>query len=1374
MKNLKKVLAMVLAFACTFSMFAGAKVFEDVPAGSDYSEAITMLSDLGVIQGKDDGKYHPEDTITRAEACAMIARLMTGDPNVSQYVGAQSFTDVAKGSWKDSAIGYCYINGIVIGVGNNKFEPDRAITDAEFVTMVVRAMGYETADMKQNYPFSYMSNAQAIGLLDGTNMVASTDALRGEDAQVIYNALFADYARGAKLVNTTHGTSVESYPTLAESVWGLERAAAGTWKNNKDGDKTATLEYCKAHTWVVLGADPENEGNIIAYPISDNDGELYVTDKDRVAYSFKYDGDASAVAGYQVELWGEGSHGEPEWDNKADKYVWSEDWTIKAIKTVKGQTAYDYNASMADSKEDNGEIVLGEETLDLDAVVKNTKYAQEYSVDQYVAEEYNGYDMDSDKNVEKALNVRDGAQYKLMDWDSDGDIDWVVVSSANYYKVEAVSSSRVTVSAMKAGNEETSTASDSDTWKLGDTTTIDGTDYKFVTEEDLAEGDIIEVTYAVSSDDDKELVTATITKVESETAELDKVSTKDTLELTFNGEVKKIAEANVWGDVIVPANPAKYEQFDDEELGTEFALWTNRNGFIVYSDYSTDTSNYLMVLDTGAGSDKTGDRKLATMDVLYADNSVKKDVEVISDLELDGYFEEDTTVVGDGTYEARSWDEKQVVGNVYKYWMNEDGVITKMEPMIDPDDTKNTKAGDTYYYDESADRLKTAENGNYVASLEEAKVIFAVIGTDEHGNDGYIEKDGTGLKVDAGNVLAVKQSDIPEIGADEYTKPTQMVDTDTDTWLNNKDYDYIADVNGNGEATAAVLGVNSFNKFNAASTNVGLVTSVSYDKNDVVEIEVAYKGEVTTVKSAEKVDFDDVVKAYDYNATTKTGTDKDLSSPKDTLGNDLTNEGLATYLKDNAAYAEITTNADGVLTNVTFMDKAGDNTVIGHYYQVSRNIIGDINGGNVAYGNETYRFYDDENLYSVGRLEVSDKDLADDVYYYTIDGTPTINGTKSADYTDEMLSVLNGFDGTPDIKAESESNLSESYVNNKYDKADTYEVADLVSKIGTDGEIVAAYTFEDALGEYPTVDKVVLDQDEYSVKAPVWGAANESVTIGWDELGDAKVASVEFVGEQPTGVNSLNFVDADNEVTVTVTDAVAVDEIKLSLKDAAGKELAQVTVKVTKDAENTLTVTPVVKLPTLTALSDVEPQKFAEYEVKNAAGNANQSVNVKIMKDGKDVTALFDVTAQDGELKIGTETTTPAGPATVVISKAGYPTYEMPIDVAKATATVEVKSNLNTASTIYVNVNGVTSEADGLALGLSKEDFVVEVKPAKSNDPWKEVAVSKSMVGGIGNINLQLATPLTTGNYEVRVTLKESANLKAADAVTGTVTVTAP
>ena len=162
---------------------------------------------------------------------------------------------------------------------------------------------------------------------------------------------------------------------------------------------------------------------------------------------------------------------------------------------------------------------------------------------------------------------------------------------------------------------------------------------------------------------------------------------------------------------------------------------------------------------------------------------------------------------------------------------------------------------------------------------------------------------------------------------------------------------YIADVDKNGKASAAILGVENFNKFNDAATTVGLVTSVSYDKNDVVEIEVAYNGEVTTVKSAEKVDFDDIVEAY--NKSSK--DDLSLSSPKDTVNNALfNNEKLSDFLKKNGAYAEITTDADGKLTAVTFMNKAEDNKVVGHYYEVSRRIITDVKYGNVAYGDAKF------------------------------------------------------------------------------------------------------------------------------------------------------------------------------------------------------------------------------------------------------------------------------------------------------------------------------------------------------------------------------------------------------------------------------------
>ena len=1188
MKNLKKVLAMVLAFACTFSMFAGAKVFEDVPAGSDYSEAITMLSDLGVIQGKDDGKYHPEDTITRAEACAMIARLMTGDPKVSQYVGAQSFSDVQKGSWKDSAIGYCYINGIVIGVGNNKFEPDRAITDAEFVTMVVRAMGYETADMKQKYPFSYMSNAQAVGLLDGTNMVASTDALRGEDAQVIYNALFADYARGAKLVNTTHGTSVESYPTLAESVWGLQRAAVGTWdKDNKDDEK-ATLTNCKAHTWVVVGADKKNEGNILAYPIKDDETDVYASEKNKyVPYSFKYAGDASAIAGYQVELWGEGKHGEPTWEKGEGKFVYSDNWEIKAIKTVKGQKAYDYNASMADSKDDNGEIKLDETTLKLESVADNAKELSKENTTKtnlttYLSkDEYNGEKIGDKKNVEKALNVRTGAQYKLVDWDSDGDIDWVVVDQASYFKVESVNSKRLTVSAMKADSKLQSKAEDeSKTWKLDDLN--DEKDYKVKYEvpKDLEEGDVIELTYKVAYDKGEkcEVITATATKVEADNAELDKVSTKDDLELTFGGEVSKIAQNAAFGDIIDPANPDKYADFDDEELGTEFALWKNRNGFIVYSDYATESSNYMMVLDTSNGKDKTGDRKEAKADILLADNSVKKDVKFATDLKIDGKNNGDTGYDKD----SRKWDETKVVGNVYKYWQDEDGVITKMEPVF----SNEAKSDTEYSYDESSDRLKNkGKQSGYAASLEGADVLFAV---KQHSDtkQNYIIKDEDGsLYVDDADVMAVKQSDIPDInnGDDNDTKTAKLVESNKDTWLGNSfDGKYIAEVGKDNKASAAILGVENFNKFNDAATTVGLVTSVSYDKNDVVEIEVAYKGEVTTVKSAEKVDFDDIVEAYDQSAE----KDLSLSSPKDTVNNALfKNEKLSEFLKKNGAYAEITTDADGKLTAVTFMDKAEDNKVVGHYYEVSRRIITDVKDGNVAYGDAKSYFYNDKNLYSVGYLDVTDTDLDKDVKYYSINGRPEINGKDSDDYKGVLLSVVNGFDGTPDIKAESDSVLVESFVNDKFDDADTYEIADLARKI--DGDIVAAFAFEDSLGE---TDKKANNAIVTPVKDAKVQNNNKATKV-------ADVVSAQ--GGSAVTAKDLKVLKDGKEVS-DVTVALDGKELKVTATNgaAAGKYVAQFTVdKTTYKVEFSVVAADVV-VPTSDA--KVEQAGIAKVEEQNA------------------------------------------------------------------------------------------------------------------------------------------------------------------------------
>ena len=1346
MKNLKKVLAMVLAFACTFSMFAGAKVFEDVPAGSDYSEAITMLSDLGVIQGKDDGKYHPEDTITRVEACAMIARLMTGDPKASQYVGAQSFSDVQKGSWKDSAIGYCYINGIVIGVGNNKFEPDRAITDAEFVTMVVRAMGYETADMKQNYPFSYMSNAQAMGLLDGVKMVANTDALRGEDAQVIYNALFADYARGAKLVNTTHGTSVESYPTLAESVWGLDRAAIGTWDKDDKDDETAELTNCKAHTWVVVGSDPAEEGYILAYPIDDDTTDLYKTDKNDVdgnakdgyhTYSFKYAGDADAVAGYQVELWGQGSHGEPTWEKSGNKVVYSEDWEIKAIKTVKGQKAYDYNASMADKKDDNGTIELdGDVSLDLESVADNAKEAkftaQNPEVVTFLGGELNTVTVKDDKSVEKALNVRNGNQYKLVDWDSDGDVDWVVVDQANYYKVESVNSKRLTVSSMKADKALDSDKDDeSKTWKLDDLEKVGknaadkDVKIKYVAPDDLEEGDVIEVTYKIAYDkgEKAQVITATATKVEAENHELDKVSTKDTLELTFDGEVTKIAQNANKGDVIDPANPDKYADFDDEELGTEFALWKNRNGFIVYSDYATESSNYMMILDTGNGSDKTGDRKEAKADILLADNSVKKDVKFATDLKIDGKNNGDTGYDKD----SRKWDETKVVGNVYKYWQDEDGVITKMEAAISDD----VKSSTDYSYDESSDRLKNKDD-KYVASLEEAKVVFAV--KPHTTAEGYItgkQVDGKwDLEVDEDDVLAVKQADIPDIVKSTKTGDTKaeiLVKNDLDnTWLGNQDSDslrYIAEVNDNGEASAAVLGVDSFNKFNDAATKVGLVTSVSYNKNDVVEVEVAVNGEVTTLKSAEKVDFDDIVEKYNKTSNKDEG---------------LNAKDIARELKNNALYAEITTNADGVLTNVTFMHVDG-NTATGHYYEVSRRIITGVKDGNVAYGDAAAYYYDDENLYSVGRLDVTDTDTDKDIKYYSIKGRPEVNGKDDNEYKGIQLAVANGFDGTPDIAAESDSSLIKSYVNDKFDDADTYQVADLARKIN--GDIVAAFAFEGSLGETdkeannaivtPVKDAKVQNNNQATKVADVESAQGGSAVTAKDlkVLKDGKAVSdvsVQLDSKELKVTAQSTAATGDYVAKFTVDKTTY--EVKFSVV-AADVAVPAFSEKHTDGADKVDEVKASIEITlsgnSVTASQALDVQINGVDVVANNSTNTTDAYATALATAINDSTLGFDVkavasnskvtvTANDDTVKAFT-VKAKSGATGITVDTANAKEYSAEVAATAAVAEITFNSGVNVDSTITVKVGDASADV-ALKAGDTAEQVAAKVAAASFTD----------------------------------------------------------
>ena len=150
MRNLKKFLALVLAMMMTLSLMVTVNAatptdFSDGDKITDaYKEAVDVLSALKVVKGDDRG-FRPGETITRAEVSAILYRIVTGDvddKNAELYKGANYFTDVTADRWYDGYVNYCANNGLVLGVGGGKFNPNAPVTGYEALVMILRAIGF--------------------------------------------------------------------------------------------------------------------------------------------------------------------------------------------------------------------------------------------------------------------------------------------------------------------------------------------------------------------------------------------------------------------------------------------------------------------------------------------------------------------------------------------------------------------------------------------------------------------------------------------------------------------------------------------------------------------------------------------------------------------------------------------------------------------------------------------------------------------------------------------------------------------------------------------------------------------------------------------------------------------------------------------------------------------------------------------------------------------------------------------------------------------------------------------------------------------------------------------------------------------------------
>ena len=109
--------------------------FSDVQGSDWYATAVNTLASLGIIRGVGDGIFDPNRSITRAEFATIALRF--ADKTAG---GTNPFTDVASNDWYYSAVLNAVGFGWITGYSDGTFRPNASITRAEVATIVNRML----------------------------------------------------------------------------------------------------------------------------------------------------------------------------------------------------------------------------------------------------------------------------------------------------------------------------------------------------------------------------------------------------------------------------------------------------------------------------------------------------------------------------------------------------------------------------------------------------------------------------------------------------------------------------------------------------------------------------------------------------------------------------------------------------------------------------------------------------------------------------------------------------------------------------------------------------------------------------------------------------------------------------------------------------------------------------------------------------------------------------------------------------------------------------------------------------------------------------------------------------------------------------------
>ena len=274
MRNLKKVLALVLALVMAMSLMvtAGATSLSDYKdSGSvtaKYATAVDVATQLGVLRGMGDDVYAPQGTLTRAQLATMIYRITTGDvtdSRVGSFAGgaAASFTDTPATAWYAGYVGYSADAGYLKGMGDGTYAPDSALTGYQALAALLRGIGYNEEGHNfcgPDWTVEVAKVASETGMLE--NISGDVDLnkaiTREVAAQLVYNALFI---RNVGYTSAFGYQPAWNKDDLATDIFGIVTDKDGKTANDIWG-RPSTVWKTSKKVVVSIAAEPVATHNV--------------------------------------------------------------------------------------------------------------------------------------------------------------------------------------------------------------------------------------------------------------------------------------------------------------------------------------------------------------------------------------------------------------------------------------------------------------------------------------------------------------------------------------------------------------------------------------------------------------------------------------------------------------------------------------------------------------------------------------------------------------------------------------------------------------------------------------------------------------------------------------------------------------------------------------------------------------------------------------------------------------------------------------------------------------------------------------------------------------------------------------------------------